>query len=65
VQCGNEEKCRGSNWYHLECAGLDSTDIDNVKDNNFNFTCELCKKEEMDDDSSGLRKRRRGDDSGK
>jgi hypothetical protein len=65
VQCSYEETCRGSNWYHLECAGLDATDIENVKDNNFNFTCELCKKEDMDDDSSCLKKRRRGEEGPK
>lgn len=22
IQCSNEAKCRGSGWYHLECAGI-------------------------------------------
>ena len=27
LQCINEDKCRGSNWYHLECAGFEKKDF--------------------------------------
>lgn len=48
IQCSNEVKCRGSSWYHLECAGVTGKpeDIDKL-----DFTCETCRRGQEDRES--------------
>jgi hypothetical protein len=54
VQCSNENKCRGSGWYHLECLGISVKveDIDKLE-----FTCEYCRKGQEEKESESSQKR--------
>ena len=52
IQCSKEGKCRGSGWYHLECAGIKAKpeEVEHI-----DFVCEFCKRgpeEEKESDSS-------------
>lgn len=54
IQCSNEAKCRGSGWYHLECAGIKAKpeEVENI-----DFVCSFCKRNEDDKESESSHKK--------
>lgn len=54
IQCSNEAKCRGSGWYHLECAGIKAKpeEVENI-----DFVCSFCKRPEEDKESESSHKK--------
>jgi hypothetical protein len=60
ILCSNEAKCRGSGWYHLECAGVKGKEEDIA---HLEFICEHCKRPAEDRESESSQKRFRHNNS--
>ena len=55
IQCSNENKCRGSGWYHQQCVGITGKPEDIPP---MDFICEYCRRpqeEEKESESSQKR----------